>query len=291
MDMLERAPPYHDKVRVKNLVTKFREDQERCIFALKRYSRHSYIQDSHFPGQSYDGIQFVFKMSTVGISSGVELVRRMTSGDLKDAFVMFDHIKRIHQWTTMAAHVYDHHLQRLLTIAVCEMKLVNKENQIKFWKIFNEVVGCARLPKPKFRGFMADAAQANYNAVCHVYGVTDGLNGIPDELVRVTTIGTNKPDTIMSTCYFHFVQSICDHTNKWILEKFWTHHIEMCKHWANAPANDEFWRIAQELEDWWTTSSVVEESNIQHMLAWKSWWMARRTLFAYHHVNKLDFDL
>jgi hypothetical protein len=39
--------------------------------------------------------------------SGVELVRRIIEGDLKTFWVMFNHIKRVHDWTTMGVHVYD----------------------------------------------------------------------------------------------------------------------------------------------------------------------------------------
>jgi hypothetical protein len=39
--------------------------------------------------------------------SGVELVRRIIEGDLKPFWVMFNHIKRVHNWTTMDAHVHD----------------------------------------------------------------------------------------------------------------------------------------------------------------------------------------
>ena len=38
IDVLDSAPPYQDKGRVKYIVNKYRADQERCIFALKRYS-------------------------------------------------------------------------------------------------------------------------------------------------------------------------------------------------------------------------------------------------------------
>lgn len=39
--------------------------------------------------------------------SGVELVRRIKEGDLKTFWVMFNHIKKVHNWTTMGARVYD----------------------------------------------------------------------------------------------------------------------------------------------------------------------------------------
>ena len=61
-------------------------------------------------------------MSEVGPGSGVHLVKRMqVGGDLKDAWIMFDHVKHIKHWTTMAYHVYDSAYCRVMTIAVCDM--------------------------------------------------------------------------------------------------------------------------------------------------------------------------
>jgi hypothetical protein len=62
-----------------------------------------------FPSQGSDSNKvFVFKMSEVGPGTGVDLVKRMQpGGDLEDAWMMFDHVKRIKKWTTMACHVYD----------------------------------------------------------------------------------------------------------------------------------------------------------------------------------------
>jgi hypothetical protein len=63
-----------------------------------------------------------------GLRNGVELVKIMTKGNLKTSWVMFDHIKRMHDWTTMGAHVYDHFCYHLLTIALCEMKTEDLES-------------------------------------------------------------------------------------------------------------------------------------------------------------------
>ena len=46
------------------------------ILKLKKGSRYDYIHDSCFPGQGSD-LAYIFKMSTVGLGSGVDLVRRM----------------------------------------------------------------------------------------------------------------------------------------------------------------------------------------------------------------------
>jgi hypothetical protein len=50
-----------------------------------------------FPGQGSDSDKvLVFKMSKVGPGSGLDLVKRMQpSGDLEDASMMFDHVKRV----------------------------------------------------------------------------------------------------------------------------------------------------------------------------------------------------
>ena len=46
------------------------------ILKLKKGSKYDYIHDSRFPGHGSE-LAYIFKMSTVGPSSGVDLVRRM----------------------------------------------------------------------------------------------------------------------------------------------------------------------------------------------------------------------
>jgi hypothetical protein len=76
-----------------------------------------------FPGQGSDFYKvFVFKMSEVGPSNDVDLVKRMQpSSDLQDALMMFDHVKHVKKWITMACHVYDSTYCRVMTIAICDM--------------------------------------------------------------------------------------------------------------------------------------------------------------------------
>ncbi len=61
-------------------------------------------------------------MSTHGLGSVMELMTKMTKGDFITYWVMFDHIKIMHDWTTMGAHVYHFSYYYLLTITLCEMK-------------------------------------------------------------------------------------------------------------------------------------------------------------------------
>jgi hypothetical protein len=105
---------------------------------------------------------FIFKMSEVGPGSGVHLVKRMQpDGDLEDAWIMFDHVKRVKHWTTMACHVYDSAYCRVMTIGVCNMQSEDAATQIVLWKNFNDVMARHGIPEPKFKEFMADHAQAN----------------------------------------------------------------------------------------------------------------------------------
>jgi len=46
-------------------------------------------------------------MAINGVGSGVNLVMQMQPrGDLQNTWIMFDHVKCVASWTTMAHHVY-----------------------------------------------------------------------------------------------------------------------------------------------------------------------------------------
>ena len=86
---------------------------ESKLLKLKKGCMYDYFHSMLFLFQTIDTTTkcHVFKMSTLGPGSSVELVERMCrtgNGDLSRAWVCFDHVKRITDgWTTMAAHVYN----------------------------------------------------------------------------------------------------------------------------------------------------------------------------------------
>jgi hypothetical protein len=52
-----------------------------------------------------------------------DLVWRMQpSDDMQNAWMMFDHVKCVQGWTTMACHVYDLVYYKVMTIVVCDMQ-------------------------------------------------------------------------------------------------------------------------------------------------------------------------
>ena len=74
---------------------------------------------------------------------------------------MFDHVKRVKGWTTMAAHVYDAEFCRVLTICVCDMMSEDALSQEQMWRSLNSVMARHGIPSPNFKSFMADNAMAN----------------------------------------------------------------------------------------------------------------------------------
>ena len=191
------------------------------ITKLRGLSNWAYVQRNMFPGQGDDSDKvFIFKMSEVGPGSGVDLVRRMQpSGDLEHSWMMFDHVKRVANWTTMACHVYDASYQRVLTIACCDFQSEDKDAQLVFWKNLNHVMGRHGIHKPQFQGFMADSAQANWNAVRIIYGSGDPK--IPME-------GRER------TCYFHWAQSLEKHTKQYIVHELQDQHKKLCMQYKDA---------------------------------------------------------
>jgi hypothetical protein len=91
-------------------------------------------------------------------------------GDLENAWMMSDHVKRVEGWTTMVAHVYDGTYQRIMTISCCDFQSKDNEAQMLFWQNLNHIMARHGIPHPTFIGFMADSAPANWNDVRIVYG-------------------------------------------------------------------------------------------------------------------------
>ena len=76
---------------------------------------------------------FVFKMSEVGLGSGIDFVRQMQSGgDLCNGWMMFHHVKLVKGWTTMACHLYHTSYFHVMTIAICDMQFEDVEAQLLF---------------------------------------------------------------------------------------------------------------------------------------------------------------
>jgi hypothetical protein len=179
-------------------------------------------------------------MSEVGPGSGVDLVKRMQPGeDLQNAWMMFDHVKWVRQWTTMACHVYDSTYCRIMTIASCDMQSDDCDAQIIFWKNLNVVMKRNGVVHTNFKDFMADNVQANWNAVRVIYG-----NGKKED----------RMDDREKTCQFHWTQSMVKYTEKYIPEEFWEQHKKMCHQYRTARTMDKVESMYHGLCAWWVTA-------------------------------------
>jgi hypothetical protein len=97
----------------------------------------------------------------------------------------------------MAYHVYDSAYCRVMTIAVCDTQSEDAASQLILWKNLNDVIEKHGILESKLKGFMADSAQANWNAVRVIYGSGDATIPIKDQ---------------ERTCLFHWTQSLKKHT-------------------------------------------------------------------------------
>ena len=98
------------------------------------------------------------------------MVKQMQpEGHIKNAWIMFEHVKQVRQWTTMACHVNDYTYYRVMTIVCCDMQFVDIDTQMVFLKNLNVVMERQGVERPYFKESMADTAQTNWNVVRVVY--------------------------------------------------------------------------------------------------------------------------
>ena len=181
------------------------------IAKLQGVSNWAYVQRNQFPRHGDDTNKvFNFKMSEVGHGSGVDLVRRMQpGGDLENAWMISDHVKRVKKCTTTAAHVYDETYQRVMTISCCDFQLEDKDAQVFFRQYLNHVMARHDIPHPTFIGFMGDIAQINWNVIRIVYGSGDPKVPMEDR---------------ERTCFFHWKQSLEKHMKSYIKHELQDQH-------------------------------------------------------------------
>ncbi len=97
---------------------------------LKSKSRYDYIHECYFPRQLFEQKVFIFHMCINDVGSGASLVTQMQPiGNLQNAWIMFEHVKHVASWTTMACHVYDSTYYKVMTIEVCDIQFKDPKAQ------------------------------------------------------------------------------------------------------------------------------------------------------------------
>jgi len=153
-------------------------------------------------------------MSIDGVMFEFDFIQQMQLGDeLQNAWMMFDHIKHVQGWTTMAYHVFDPFYCKVMTITIYDMQYEDTEAQCILWKKLNAFVERKGLGTLAFKGFMANSAQANWNVICIVYGTRNLIVKMVDK---------------KQTYFFHRTEPLDRHTKQLIILEFHDQHKALC---------------------------------------------------------------
>ncbi len=230
------------------------------IIALKNNPRFKFVHENRFPGQSKEKV-FIFKMSVDLQGSGVDLVRRMQAGnDLSESWIMFDHIKRVKEWTMMACHVYEPRYYKVLTIACCDMQSEDHKAQALFWENLNKVMAENGVPNVNFRGFMADSAGGNWMAVRQVYGTGDPHIPMLDK---------------ERSCFFHFMANLDKYTTKYIKLSMQAQHKKLCLEYRDCKTQSDADAKYLAIRGWWLSSGAATEDALYSLSEWLGFWHHR----------------
>jgi hypothetical protein len=86
-----------------------------------------------------------------------------------------------------------------MTVALCDMQSEDAIAESVLWKNMIIVMEKHGIPEPKFKGFMANSAQANWNDVRIIYGSGDATIPIKDQertcLQKRISVLTSKTNT------------------------------------------------------------------------------------------------
>ncbi len=94
-----------------------------CILKLKALSSYNYIQNNCFLSQQVGQKVYLFKIFIDGIVFKFDLVWQIQpSDDMQNAWVMFNHVKCVQAWMTMACHVYNIVYCKVMIIASYDMQ-------------------------------------------------------------------------------------------------------------------------------------------------------------------------
>jgi hypothetical protein len=111
-----------------------------------------------------------------------------------------------------------------------------------------------------FKGFMADSAQANWNAVKTIYG--DGDPNLP-------MVARER------TCLFHWSVSLDKVTQKYIKPSLQFQHKQICKDYKDVKTIDDAETKDHVIRSWWLSSGDASEKGILGFSEWLGLWHFR----------------
>ncbi len=132
------------------------------------------------------------------------------------------------------------------------------DSQCLFWESMNDTLAKHGCDPADFFGFMADEAQANWNAVRQVFngGKSNAMEGRE------------------RSCLFQWKQSLNQHTTKYIVAPSHATHKNMCEKWRQAQSKEAAEAEARLIRQWWRLGNC-NDKNLPYMDSWLSWWEVR----------------
>jgi len=141
--------------------------------------------------------------------------------------------------------------------------------QTLFWENLNTVMAENGVLTVNFKGFMADSAQANWNAVRKIYG-----GGDPS----LPMVGRER------TCLFHWSQNLDKVTQKYIKASLQFQHKQLCKDYKDAKTMDEAETKYHVIRSWWLSSGAAIEEDIHGLSEWLGFWHFRYRQWGGHMI-------
>jgi hypothetical protein len=123
--------------------------------------------------------------------------------------------------------------------------------------------------KVNFKGFMADSAQANWNAVRKIYGVGDP---------SLPMVGRER------TCLFNWSQSLDKVTQKYMKTSLQFQYKQLCKDYKDVKTIDEGETKYHVIRSWWLSSGDAPEEGILGLSEWLGFWHFRYRQWGGHMI-------
>ena len=180
---------------------------------------------------------------------------------------MFDHVKRVVGWTSLDVHIYDPIYCKVMTICVYDMMCEMADAQEQMWVSMLALLKQHGLEDVNFKGFMADSAQANFNAVRRIFG--SGDKNIPME---------DKE----RTCQFHWSMVLERHTRQLIKPKLQAKHMELCHEYRKCRTKANSNLAMASIKAWWFSSGACSESSLKELTSWLNFWHFRYEQWGSH---------
>jgi hypothetical protein len=129
--------------------------------------------------------------------------------------------------------------------------------QTLFWENLNSVMSENGVSKLNFKGFMADSAQTNWNAVKNIYD--EGDPSLPMVCCE-------------RTCLFYWLQNLDSVTQKYTKTSLQFQHNQLCKNYKDAKTIDEAETKYHVIRSRWLSSRAATEKGILDLSEWLGFW-------------------